>query len=88
MSAVFTERLSGRPVTEPAFAQRVPYPAYVDDLFLTVVPMSLFFLLSFCYSAITMVTNVVVEKEKRLKVRRHMFAYSVTEVGDNLSLNK
>ena len=55
---------------EPAFAQRVPYPSYVDDQFLVVLQgwLPLVIMLSFIYPAINIVKNVVVEKEKRLKV--------------------
>lgn len=49
---------------------RYPYPPYIDDKF--IVALQLFFPMiicfSFIYPAVNIVKNLVVEKEKRIKV--------------------
>lgn len=51
---------------------RYPYPPYIDDKF--IVALKLFFPMiicfSFIYPAVNIVKNLVVEKEKRIKVRK------------------
>ena len=50
---------------------RYPYPPYIDDKF--IVALQLFFPMiicfSFIYPAVNIVKNLVIEKEKRIKVR-------------------
>ena len=52
--------------------QRMPYPPYLDDTFVGVLEgfLAMLFLLCFIFMTFNIVKNLVVEKEKRLKVCR------------------
>jgi len=51
--------------------QRFPYPSYVDDNFVLVIQQQLPFviMLSFVFSSMQIVKDLVYEKEQKLKVR-------------------
>ena len=55
--------------------QRYPYPPYVDDYFINALQtyLPLIFLLSFIVTAPSIVKDIVIEKESRLKVRKLRF---------------
>ena len=50
--------------------RRYPYPPYINDFFILVIQMQLPFLIliSFVITAISITKNVVLEKERKLKV--------------------
>lgn len=58
--------------------QRYPYPPYVDDFFVVALQsyLPLLFLLSFIVTAPSIVKDIVIEKESRLKVNTTYFRSS------------
>lgn len=50
--------------------KRMPYPPYVEDTLLTIIPtmLPLFFMLGFILYVIQTTKNIVYEKERKLKV--------------------
>ncbi|XP_069503524.1 phospholipid-transporting ATPase ABCA7 isoform X2 [Ambystoma mexicanum] len=61
-----------------AYVQQMPYPCYVDDIFLRVLnrSMPLFLTLSWIYSVAMIIKGVVREKESRLKETMKMMGLS------------
>ena len=57
--------------------KRFPYPPYLNDNFVLVIQqqLPLILMLSFVYSALSIVKDVVHEKERKLKVGSAMNAY-------------
>ncbi|XP_072517055.1 phospholipid-transporting ATPase ABCA1 isoform X1 [Salminus brasiliensis] len=64
-----THVLSGKQPTTGIYVQQMPYPCYVDDVFLRVLNRSLplFLTLAWTYSVAMIIKCVVYEKEARLK---------------------
>ncbi|KAM6962503.1 phospholipid-transporting ATPase ABCA1 [Aplochiton taeniatus] len=62
-------RLSGTQQSTGIYVQQMPYPCYVDDVFLRVLNRSLplFMTLAWIYSVAMIIKGVVYEKEARLK---------------------
>lgn len=54
----------------PVFMERFPYPPYKDDVFLTVIQgqMPFIIMLSLIFIALNIPKEIVLEKEKKLKV--------------------
>lgn len=63
------------PIKTNVEMNRYPYPPYIDDKF--IVALQLFFPMiicfSFIYPAVNIVKNLVIEKEKRIKVSFDIF---------------
>ena len=61
--------------------QRFPYPPYNDDMFVLVLQQQypVILLLSFVFCALHIVKDIVMEKEKRIKVFIHSFSQSVSQ---------
>ncbi|XP_060734060.1 phospholipid-transporting ATPase ABCA1 isoform X1 [Tachysurus vachellii] len=64
-----TRVLSGKQSTTGIYVQQMPYPCFVDDVFLRVLNRSLplFMTLAWIYSVAMIIKGVVYEKEARLK---------------------
>ncbi|KAI4904249.1 hypothetical protein NFI96_031778 [Prochilodus magdalenae] len=64
-----TSVLSGKRPTAGIYVQQMPYPCFVDDIFLRMLNRSLplFFTLAWTYSVAMIIKCVVYEKEARLK---------------------
>ncbi|XP_058257271.1 phospholipid-transporting ATPase ABCA1 isoform X2 [Hemibagrus wyckioides] len=64
-----TRVLSGKQPTTGIYVQQMPYPCFVDDVFLRVLNRSLplFMTLAWIYSVAMIIKGVVYEKEARLK---------------------